>query len=308
MGIKLLAWWTTNSNAVLSDALESIVNIVAGSFTLFSLYLSAQPRDNNHPYGHGKVEFLSAGLEGGLIFLAGIGIMAKAAYNLFVPQPLEHLGWGMVWVGISGLVNYLLGSWISRQGTKSHSLALQASGQHLQTDGWTSAGLLLGLGLVWWTQFNWMDNLLALGFAAFILYSGYGLVRQAVAGIMDETDPQLVEAIVGNFEAHRLPQWIDIHNLRLIKYGPTLHLDCHMTLPWYFNARQTHTAIRALEDLGAKTHPQPLEFFVHVDPCQPVSCPHCLVMDCPERTAAFVAKVPWTVDNVMKNLNHEALD
>lgn len=115
---KFWAWWLTNSNAILTDALESIINVVAGGFALFSLWLSAQPRDENHPYGHGKIEFLAAGFEGALILLAGLLILYKSVYNLVHPQPLQQLDLGILLVAISGLANFFLGSWLKREGKK----------------------------------------------------------------------------------------------------------------------------------------------------------------------------------------------
>ncbi|MCB9082287.1 MAG: cation transporter, partial [Lewinellaceae bacterium] len=234
MGIKFVAWWLTNSNAILSDALESIINIVAGTFSLFSLYLAGRPRDVNHPYGHGKVEFISAGFEGSLIAIAGISIIGKAGYNLLHPQELAQLDLGLILTGVTGVVNYGMGAMLISKGTRDHSLTQVASGKHLQSDAWSSAGLVLGLGLVYWTKINLLDSVLAIIFAFIIIYTGYKLVRQSVAGIMDEADSELLRELIPFLHQNRSPNWIDIHNLRVIKYGALLHIDCHLTLPWYF--------------------------------------------------------------------------
>ena len=198
--IKFVAWWYTNSNAILSDALESIINVVAGAFALYSLVIAAQPSDHNHPYGHGKIEFVSAGFEGALIFLAGILIIVKAIYNLQFPQPLGSLDLGVFLTFITGGLNYLMGIFLIKRGRKFESTIMVASGKHLHSDAWSSVGLIVGLLLVWITGWEVLDSIIAMTFAGFIIYTGYGLVRSALAGIMDETDTALVAEIVEHLE------------------------------------------------------------------------------------------------------------
>jgi cation diffusion facilitator family transporter len=243
MGVKFVAWWITNSNAILTDALESIINIVAGGFALYSLILSAKPQDENHPYGHGKVEFLATGFEGSLVILAGIAMIVKGGYNLFNPQEIASLDLGMIIVAVAGFINYGMGGWLERQGKKHHSYVLQADGKHLKTDGWSSAGLLVGLGLVYLTGIVWIDNLTAIVFGFIILYAGYRLTRTSIAGIMDEADTHLISDLITHLDQNRSPNWIDIHNFRIIKYGGTLHIDCHMTVPWFFDVREAHQEV-----------------------------------------------------------------
>jgi cation diffusion facilitator family transporter len=305
MSIKFVAWWLTNSNAILSDALESIINVVAGTFALFSLLFAARPRDRNHPYGHGKIEFLSAGFEGVLIMLAGVAIISKAIYNLYYPQALEGIGLGLLLTAIAGGINFLLGWILETQGQKTNSVLMVASGKHLKSDGWSSLGLITGLGLVLLTGINQFDNLLALIFGGVIIYTGLGLVRTSLAGILDEADYELVKNIVQNLDEHRSLNWIDIHNLRIIKYGALLHIDCHMTLPWYFNLQESHEEVKILEAYGNQQHANGVEFFVHLDPCLPDSCPICQKTDCPARQHPFEHRVVWTLENVMENKKHQ---
>lgn len=304
MAIKFIAWWFTNSNAVLSDALESIINVVAGAFALYSLVIAAQPRDHNHPYGHGKIEFVSAGFEGALIFLAGISIIGKAIYNLQFPQPIGALDIGVILTVVTGGFNYMMGIYLERRGRKVESTIMVASGKHLQSDAWSSLGLIIGLGLVWATGWYVLDSVIAILFALLIIYTGYGLVRSAMAGIMDETDTALVAEIVEQLQAHRSPHWIDIHNLRVIKYGAHLHIDCHMTVPWYFTTREAHQEVEALERLANDNRENPVELFIHIDPCMPNSCPLCMKEDCAYRKHVFEKRVEWTMDNVVVNERH----
>lgn len=305
MGTKFFAWWLTHSNAILTDALESIINVLAGVFALYSLILAMKPRDENHPYGHGKIEFLSAGFEGGLIFIAGLIIIAKGIYNLIYPQTLEKLDIGIILVLISGLINFLLGHFLERQGKQSNSFILVADGKHLKSDAYSSAGLLAGLALIYFTNINWLDNLTAILFGGIILYTGFKLVRTSVAGIMDEADYQLIENMVKFLDEHRRDNWIDVHNFRVIKYGATLHIDCHLTLPWYFTTRQSHEEVKLFEEVIAQNMGSPVELFVHVDPCEPPgNCTICRIADCQVRQAALQNNVRWTLANIMKNQKH----
>ncbi len=305
MAVKFLAWYRTGSNAILSDALESIINVVAGAFGLYSLLISFRPKDQNHPYGHGKVEFLSAGFEGALISIAGVLILGKAVYNLFYPQELESLRLGIYLTAFTGAANYLMGWVLEWKGMHSNSLILKSSGKHLQADAWSSLGILLGLALVFSTGINQLDNLLAMFFGLLIIYSGFGLVRQSIAGIMDEADYRLIRSIVNHLQQNRSENWVDIHNLRVIKYGPNLHIDCHLTLPWYLNTQDAHAEVKALESLARNFQNHPVEWFIHVDPCEPTSCYLCAKKDCSERKEPFREQVAWTLENVMNNAPHD---
>lgn len=305
MGTKLGAWWLTNSNAILTDALEGIINVMAGAFAMYSLVLAAKPRDENHPYGHGKVAFISAGFEGGMIFLAGILIIGKSIYNLLHPQPIEKLNVGIILVALSGIVNYFLGYFLEKQGKLSNSFILIADGKHLKSDAYSSAGLLIGLTVVYVTNISWIDNLTAILFGGVILYTGFQLVRQSVAGIMDEADYQLIDNMVHHLAQYRRPNWIDVHNFRVIKYGTTLHVDCHVTLPYYFETRKSHEEVKDFERIVNENSYAPVELFVHIDPCEPPkNCTICQKLDCHVREAYFLMNVQWTLENFMKNEKH----
>lgn len=305
MGTKFFAWWLTNSNAILTDALESIINVMAGALALYSLILAAKPRDENHPYGHGKVEFISAGFEGGMIFIAGVLIVGKGVYNLFYPQPIGQLDIGIFLVAFSGIVNYILGYFLQKQGERSNSLILSADGRHLKSDAYSSAGLLIGLMIVYVTKIAWIDNLTAILFGLIILYTGFKLIRESVAGIMDEADYKLIDNMVRHLTEHRRANWIDVHNFRVIKYGTTLHVDCHVTLPYYFETRTSHDEVKDFEKTVNESSQSPVELFVHIDPCEPPkNCTICKKSDCHVREAEFQLNIQWTLENLMKNEKH----
>lgn len=304
--IKIIAYYLTHSVAILTDALEGIVNVVAGFIGLYSLYIAAKPRDEDHPYGHGKVEFISAGLEGGMIFLAGGAILYKATLALFNPEPLHQLDIGILLVAIAGTVNFVVGRICVVNGTKNNSLALIASGKHLQSDAYSTLAILAGLGLLYFTNLQWIDSVVAIAFSFFILYTGYSIIKSSVAGIMDEADATLLKKLVVVLQNNRKENWIDLHNVRIIKYGSTLHLDCHLTVPWYLNVHEAHNEIDALAKLVRDEFGDSLELFVHSDGCLDFSCKVCEKKDCAVRKHPFERKVEWTMNNLVSNEKHRA--
>lgn len=306
--IKVVAWWLTDSVAVLTDAMESTVNVVAGFIGLYSLYLSAKPRDREHPYGHGKVEFISAGIEGALITIAGILIVYEALKRLQHPESISNLDMGIVLVAISAVANFVVGWLAIRQGRKNNSLALVASGSHLQSDTWTTAGIVVGLLLLDLTGWLWIDSVVAILFALVIIFTGYRIVRRSIAGVMDEADEKLLKQLVHWLQKHRRENWIDIHNLRIIKYGSVLHLDFHLTVPWYLNVRDAHQELDTLAQIVQQEFGNSVEMFVHTDPCRPNACPICQKKNCPERQKPFVKTLDWNVDNLSSNERHSEED
>lgn len=304
MAAKFTAYFITLSNAILSDALESIVNILAGGFGLYSLYLSAKPRDQDHPYGHGKVEFISATAEGLLIIIAGIAITYKAIMGFIRPGVMNDLGYGIILIAISGILNYAMGLYAIRKGRKGHSLALEASGEHLVSDAYSTLGVVLGLLVIFWTKIIWIDNVIALVMAFIIMRSGLSIVKRSVAGIMDEADFKLNKKVIAHIQANRQPEWIDVHNFRVIKYGEVIHIDCHMTMPWYYSIRESHDKMQSLEASIRASIANPIETFIHIDPCETSSCKICALEACPHRKEAYRKNVEWTLENVMRNKKH----
>lgn len=303
-GAKLFAWYITNSVAILTDALESVVNVVSGFLGLYSLYLSSQPRDRNHPYGHGKVEFISAGVEGALIIVAGFVVIYEAINNLKHPHELHQLDSGLYIVMASAVINYVLGFLAVRRGVSTNSLALVSSGRHLQSDTWSTVGIALGLVLIWITGIAWIDSAVAILFAAFIIYTGIKITRSSLAGIMDEADEELIEKIISMLEKNRQPNWVDLHNLRVIKYGNVLHIDCHLTVPWYFNVHEAHNEVDKLSALVKENFGESVELFVHTDGCLDFSCSVCAKDDCPVRKHSLLQRVMWNNENVLSNEKH----
>lgn len=307
LAVKLTAWYITSSVAILTDALESIVNVVAGLIGVYSLYVSAKPMDSDHPYGHGKAEFISAAIEGVLITTAGLLIIYEAINNLIGSHEIKKLDYGIILVAITAVINYITGAICVKTGKKNNSLALISSGKHLQSDTWSTAGIVIGLVLLLITRLAWIDSVVAILFSFLLIFTGYKIIRSSVAGIMDETDTELLKEMVAKLNANRRENWIDLHNLRIIKYGSRLHLDCHLTVPWYLNVHEAHREIDALSNLVKNEYGEFVELFVHSDGCLDFSCRICTKTDCNVRKHAFEKKVEWTMENISSNNKHRLL-
>ena len=303
---KFIAFFLTNSNAILTDALESIINVVAGGFSLYSLILSARPKDENHPYGHGKIEFIASSLEGSLIVVAGGIIIIKSFYNFFQPVVLEKLDYGILIVALSGAVNYVVGYITEKKGSETQSIVLEAGGKHLKSDAYSTVGILVGLVLILLTGQIWLDNVVAILFGGVICYTGVKIIRSSVAGIMDEADYDLLKRIVQVLNENRRANWIDIHNLRVIKYGSTLHIDCHLTVPWYLNVQEAHDEVEEVGRLVREKIDPGIELFVHTDPCIKLSCTICDIAGCEVREMPFQQRVEWELEKVIADKKHGA--
>ena len=304
--LKLTAYYLTQSVAVLTDALESTVNVIAGFIALYSLHVAAKPRDVDHPYGHGKAEFLSAAVEGALVVMAGLIIIYEAIVGFIHPHTIQKLDKGIYIVAFTALVNFITGAICIQKGKKNNSMALQAGGRHLQSDTYNTIGIIAGLIIIWYTRLPWLDGVVSIIFAAIILFTGYRILRKSIAGIMDEADLQLLQDMISYVNAHRRDNWIDIHNLRVIKYGGLLHVDCHLTVPWYLNVLDAHAEVDALTALIRQKFGESMEFFVHTDACLDFSCRICTKENCPVRKHAFETRVEWRLDNVIVNKKHQS--
>ena len=299
---KLLAWHLTNSDAVFSDAMESIVNIVAGFLGLYSLYVAAKPRDTSHPYGHGKAEFVTSGIEGGLIIFAGIIIIVQAVDSLLHGNVPKKLDWGILIVGVTAGINYLMGYISYRKGIRENSLVLQSSGKHLQSDTFTTLGVVLSLVLVYFTKIYWIDAVVALLFGGYIIFIGYQIIRKSLSGIMDEADVRLLTKLSKLLNENRQRDWVDIHNVRIQQHGSELHIDAHLTLPWYYDLRTAHNEMEEVYKLIGKNSERTIEFNFHLDDCKPFSCEICELWECKVRQHTFKKKIEWN-DSTIAQLN-----
>jgi len=297
---KFGAYFLTGSNFVLTDAAESIVNVLASSFAYFSISLAAMPRDENHPYGHGKVEYFSVFIEGSLIGIAAIVIIVKSVYGLFFPTPIHELLTGALIIGATGVINGGLGYYMVKKGKSLPSITIEADGRHLMADMVTSCALVAGLLLINFTKILWLDSSLSILVGIYILFSSYKLVRRSVSGLMDEADFDVVNDVIKVLNEKKGVEWIDIHNFRAQKYGNELHIDCHLTLPNYFDLNRVHEEVKLVDKLINDEVTQ-TELFIHTDPCVPFCCHYCSMPNCPIRSEAKTEDIEWTMDKVIRN-------
>ncbi|MDY0293422.1 MAG: cation diffusion facilitator family transporter [Candidatus Methanomethylophilaceae archaeon] len=308
MAVKFSAWALTGSVAILTDAMESIVNVAAGFIGLYALYLSAKPRDKEHPFGHGRVEVISSSIEGTMIAVAGILIIIEAADNLLHPKEISDLGVGIFLVAAAAVANYAVGRAAVAKGRKNRSQALVASGKHLCSDTYSSVGIIAGLLIVYAAMSagydaRWLDSCIALLFGGIIIYTGARVVKDSMDTIMDKADSELISHVVACLNCHRHDHWIDIHNLRIIKHGSTLMIDMHVTLPKTMTVEQQSREMKEVLQAIEERFGDSVELSMNAEPCHEFSCCNCSI-DCQERREPFVGHVRWTVQSLSQCCPH----
>src|SRR5437867_2855934 len=300
LGAKYQAYLLTRSTAILSDALESIVNVVAAVFALGGIVFAGRPADRNHPYGHGKIEFFSAAFEGGLISFAAVVILYEAVRGLFYGVEVRDLSAGFLIVLGAGLANLALGWFLVRTGRRHQSLALVADGQHVLSDFWTSAGIVVGLLLLRLTGLTWIDPVVA-GLVAFsLMWTGFRLVRHAAGGLLDEEDTPLLDRLIQALQRSAGEGVIRVHHLRAIRAGRFHHVDAHLVVPEFWSVDRAHEvaedlAARVIRDLGVEG-----EMIFHTDPCHRAYSAMCELGDCPVRREPFAAPPPLTLEEAVQ--------
>ena len=304
MGAKFYAYYASGSTTLLTDALESIVNVVAAAFAYYSIYLASQPRDLNHPYGHGKIEFFASGLEGVLILLAAMYIFLHAWQHLYARPELTRLDLGIVISLSSATINGILGYYLVSQGKSSHSPAIVADGKHLKLDALNGVFVVVALVITYVTNLFWIDSIASLIFASVMCWQGLNLIREAIAALMDETNPEVFQKVIHWIVSNKKQEWIDLHNLRVQQYGGDLHIDCHLTLPRYWDLNRVHDEIHEFEVTIGKVMPTDIEIFVHVDPCLDDCCQHCPMANCQIRQHEFIKEIEWNKVNLALNQKH----
>ncbi|UOR05268.1 cation diffusion facilitator family transporter [Hymenobacter aerilatus] len=305
VALKFYAYFMTRSQVVLTDALESIINVFTSGFAFYSIYLASLPKDENHPYGHGKIEHLSVGFEGGLILFAGLYIFYSATRTLFEPHAVAAPDLGVWLLAAAGIINLGIGYVLVREGKRLKSAALVGDGQHLYIDALTSLVSCAALLLVFFTGIVLFDTLAALLLGVVIVVNGYKMVRSSASALMDESDAATVAEVVAELQRHRQPAWIDVHNLRVQRYGANLHIDCHMQMPYYFSLEAIHNELNKIETLMRQHADAEVEMFVHADPCTFRACSLCHMPDCPVRQHAFAHEVEWNLANAVRNERHQ---
>jgi len=300
LGVKYVAYLMTGSTAILSDAMESIVNVAAAIFSLAAVIIAGQPADRGHPYGHGKVEFFSAAFEGGLITFAALLILYAAAMTIFQGVSLRSLDQGMAIVMAAGIANALLGFYLIRTGRRHRSLALVADGQHVLTDFWTTLGVVIGLGLAKLTGWPWFDPIVAAVMGVNLAWAGIRLVRHSAGGLLDEEDTELLQRLVKAINDEIEPGIIRIHFLRAIRAGRFTHIDAHLVVPEFWSVEEAHDRADRFESRVIGSLPFNGEMVFHTDPCRRFYCAVCDVGNCPIRVKPFEAREPMTLDEALR--------
>ncbi len=294
MILKFYAYRLTHSSAILSDALESIINVVASAFALGSIIFASLPPDENHPYGHGKIEYFSAGFEGALIIFAAVGIFRIGWLYMFHPRQIPQLGEGLLLILGASIANLVLGLGLIRVGKRTRSLALVADGKHVLTDVYTSAGMLAGLFMVYMTGWYWLDGAIACLVGLNILVSGFSLMRESFSGLMNASEPQMLEDISGLLSRHRDEVWIDVHQLRAWRSGSFVHIDFHLILPRELSLDEAHREGKKMESLIRSHFKGDASVLIHLDPCINPDCPICRRNMCRLRQEKQAEHLVWT--------------
>lgn len=298
MVVKFIAFYLTDSAAILSDALESIINVVAAGFALASIIIAAKSPDPTHPYGHGKIEYFSAGFEGALIILAALGIFYEAWPRLFHPQAIPKLESGLLLVCGAALVNLFLGLALVMVGRRTKSIVLIADGKHVLTDVYTTGGVVIGLIGMYFTGWNWLDGAIAILVGLNILATGVRLVHQAGAALMDTSDAQLLEEICRVIADHRRPMWIDIHQLRARRAGTRVFMDFHLIMPRNLCLEDSHDEVKRLEKILMDYFEGQADILIHADPCMAPECPICGHEPCEHRREDTRMRPLWRLDTL----------
>jgi cation diffusion facilitator family transporter len=267
ISLKLLAYWLTGSVAMLSDALESLVNLAAALVLLFALWFGRLPPDESHSYGHEKVEFFASGFEGALILFAAGGILATAVPRLFAPAPIEQVGPGVALSLVATAVNFGAALLLLQAGRRHRSLALETDGRHLMSDVYTTVGVVAGVAISAFTGIRVLDPLIALGVGLLILRTGADMLRRSVNGLMDRAaEPEQVESIRSAISGE-LSDGMTFHQLRTRMAGPRCIADVHLLVPGEYSVRSGHDLATAVEEAVRRALPDS-EITVHVEPVE----------------------------------------
>jgi cation diffusion facilitator family transporter len=267
IAIKAGAWWLTGSVGLLSDALESIVNLVAAAMTLWMLALSARPPTEEHAYGYSKAEYFASGLEGALIFAAALAIAWTAIDRLLHPQPLERVGLGLGLSLVASVINFVVARVLLKAASRYRSIALEADAHHLMTDVWTSIGVVVAVGTVALTQWNWLDPVIALAVAANIIFTGFSLVRRSALGLLDRSLPGEQRAAIESVLQRHREDGIDFHALRTRAAAGRSFVSVHLLVPGAWTVQHAHDVAEQIEreitnavpGTSAFTHTEPRE-------------------------------------------------
>ena len=299
LGLKFIAFRVSGSTALMSDAYESVVNVVAAVFALGAIVFAGKPADREHPYGHGKIEHFSAAFEGGLIALAAVLIVYEAIKALLAGPKLEHLGQGLLINLGAGALNGLLGFFLVHMGQKKRSKALEADGQHILSDFYTTLGFGAALLLVKLTGLAWLDPLIALVVGFLLAWTGFRLVKESSAALLDQEDPVTLAKLLAVMNRVRPFDVLAIHELRTLRSGRYTHVDIHIVLPEIYPIRKGHDLAEDFGHAVLKEAGVEGELHTHVDPCARLFCDRCPLEDCSIRAVPKTQEALLTLEEAL---------
>ena len=300
LAMKFYAAKISNSSTLRSDALEGTVNVLAAVFGLGSILFAEKPADRDHPYGHGKIEYFASAFEGGLITLAGFLMLIDTISRWINAAQIQDLGRGLQINFVAGLLNGIVGAIIYLGGKKYRSQVLIADGLHLFSDLITTVAITLALVITLYTQWHWLDPLVAIAVSFFLFWTGYHLVRSSAAALLDAENPQLLQEIVDRLNRVERGKVITIHELKAREFGRDKHVDIHLVLPQFLSVKEAHDTTDAfvssvIEEFGRDSLIQ-----THIDPCERAFCRECPLADCAIRKHPFQAIKPFTLETSIK--------
>lgn len=298
LSIKFWAYNVTNSQAIYSDALESIVNVITALVGVAVIYYASQPADEDHPYGHGKIEYFSSAFEGGLITFAAVFVIIESVKAQISGGVLHQLDKGLLLIAIAGSINLAFGVVLNRIGKAYASPTLSSAGVHLTIDFWTTVSAILGVYLVRLTGLMWVDRLVAALLGLHMGYSGLKLVSQSVVGLLDAEDVKILSRLAEIFEKFAGEGIIQIHHTKVIRAGWFHHIDAHVVAPEFWTIEEAHERLDIFENNVIKTYEFGGEINFHLDPCKRRYCSVCDYKDCPVRLEPFNARIPVVLEHL----------
>lgn len=304
LALKAYAYYQTHSAGILSDALETTINVVTAVVAFFVIQFAMAPADKEHPYGHGKIEYFSAAFEGGVIFFAALAIIFESAKSFFHPHKIHNVSEGIGFIVVATMINFVVGLYLLKVGKQSKSETLKASGTHLLSDVKTTIGVIVGLALYKLTGHAWIDSSVGMIVGAWLLYESFRIIKSNVGGLLDELDIECVKELCFKMSKHLEPAIINIHNLRIIRSGHFHHMDAHLVIPEYYDIKHVHEIIHRFEASVIKDYSYEGEFVFHTDPCGSHYCSVCMVENCPIRKNPFVKRPLLDYRNVISGPKH----
>ena len=287
LALKAAAYYATHSLAVMSDAIETVVNVLTAFVALFAVKIAAEPADENHPYGHGKMEYFSASFEGGLIFFAALAILFESFKSFFVPNEKLDVFNGNIYLISSTIINLAVGLYLVNWGKTRNSEALRASGKHILSDVVTTVGVFIGLILVKVTGITWIDGAVGVLVGTFLVSEAFKILQDTSGALMDAVDPASVTLLADIVNRNKSEFVIDIHNVKIIRSGHFHHIDAHVVVPEYLDVATTHELTHQFEDRVVEEYKYDGEIAFHIDPCKRSFCKQCEIADCKIRAADF---------------------